>query len=384
MLSANRSRALNIVCYTEHIKRTELQIIHMFDGPRPSEPDLWSVRNEHWISETHRAAKKRGRRERQKEPLILCGHGVSLRVDGGTLLIRNGLTHFPQHREEFRFFKGDPAIPTRIILLDGSGYISFEVIDWLSEQGGALVRINWKGEVVSVIGGSGFAADPAKLRWQVESPEDPARRIAFATQLIAEKIANSIETLEAVIPATQSRDAATSRICRERDGLSARPPATVQDLLGIEGRAAAAYFRAWEGVPLRWNATSRRPIPDDWRAIGSRASVRSGKAKNVRASHPLNAMLNYAYAVLQSQLQIESVSAGYDPTLGIMHNGYKGSPALVFDLMEPRRPKVDAAVLGFAMAETFSGADFLIRSDGVLRLPPQLANRVCQLVRVAN
>jgi CRISPR/Cas system-associated endonuclease Cas1 len=91
-------------------------------------------------------------------------------------------------------------------------------------------------------------------------------------------------------------------------------------------------------------------------------------------------MINYAYTVLQSEVQIEAVSAGYDPTLGVMHNSYKGSPAFVFDLMEPRRPRVDAALLGFALAETFSPTDFVIRSDGVVRLAPQLARRVCQLV----
>ena len=100
----------------------------------------------------------------------------------------------------------------------------------------------------------------------------------------------------------------------------------------------------------------------------------------MRASHPLNAMLNYAYAVLQCTLKVEAVSAGYDPTLGIMHHGYNGSPALVFDLMEPHRPRVDAAVLAFSLSETFSGADFVIRSDGVVRLAPQLARRICQLV----
>jgi CRISP-associated protein Cas1 len=63
-----------------------------------------------------------------------------------------------------------------------------------------------------------------------------------------------------------------------------------------------------------------------------------------------------------------------------MHHGYHGSPALVFDLMEPNRPKVDAAVLAVALAETFSAADFLMRSDGVVRMAPQLARRVCQLV----
>jgi CRISPR-associated protein Cas1 len=91
-------------------------------------------------------------------------------------------------------------------------------------------------------------------------------------------------------------------------------------------------------------------------------------------------MINYAYSVLRSQAQIDAVAAGYHPTRGIMHHGYQGSPAFVFDLMEACRPRVDAAVLGFALSETFTGADFVIRSDGVVRLAPQLARRVCQLV----
>jgi CRISP-associated protein Cas1 len=94
--------------------------------------------------------------------------------------------------------------------------------------------------------------------------------------------------------------------------------------------------------------------------------------------------VNYAYAVLQSEVQIEAVAAGYDPTLGIMHNGYKGSPALVFDLTEPRRPRVDAAILAFALGDTFSAADFAIRSDGVVRLMPQLTRRVCQIAHVSD
>ena len=87
-------------------------------------------------------------------------------------------------------------------------------------------------------------------------------------------------------------------------------------------------------------------------------------------------MLNYAYAVLQSQIQIALVSQGYDPTIGIMHHTHQGSPAYVLDLMEPLRPVVDAAILKFALKTTFSGADFTLRRDGVCRLNPQLARRV--------
>jgi CRISP-associated protein Cas1 len=37
------------------------------------------------------------------------------------------------------------------------------------------------------------------------------------------------------------------------------------------------------------------------------------------ATHPVNALLNYAYAVLIARTQIRLVAEGYDPTLGIMH-----------------------------------------------------------------
>jgi hypothetical protein len=52
---------------------------------------------------------------------------------------------------------------------------------------------------------------------------------------------------------------------------------------------------------------------------------------------------------------------------------------LVFDLMEPKRPRADEAVLRFALSEMFTGADFVIRSDGVVRMAPQLARRVCRV-----
>jgi CRISPR/Cas system-associated endonuclease Cas1 len=74
------------------------------------------------------------------------------------------------------------------------------------------------------------------------------------------------------------------------------------------------------------------------------------------------------------------VSEGFDPTIGIMHHGFKDSPAYVFDLIEPERPKVDAAILNFVTVFEFSAADFTLRSDGVVRLSPQLARRVCALV----
>jgi CRISP-associated protein Cas1 len=95
-------------------------------------------------------------------------------------------------------------------------------------------------------------------------------------------------------------------------------------------------------------------------------------------------MLNYAYAVLQSQLQIQAVAEGYDPNLGLMHVDREYGPPFVFDLMEPERPKVDREIIEFLKSETLHPADFVIRTDGVVRLNPQLARHVVSLVASAK
>lgn len=100
---------------------------------------------------------------------------------------------------------------------------------------------------------------------------------------------------------------------------------------------------------------------------------------NHNAAHPVNAILNYAYAVLESQIRIKAISEGYDPTLGIMHHGRDKSSKFVFDLMEPDRPKVDRKILEFVKTNVFDPADFTIRSDGICRLNPEMARFVAGL-----
>ena len=156
------------------------------------------------------------------------------------------------------------------------------------------------------------------------------------------------------------------------------PPQTVDELRLLEAHSAVAYFRAWHATSLLWRASARHPIPDEWRRVGPRFTrVYATGSRN--ASHPVNAILNYAYAVLQSQVQIKAVADGYDPMLGIMHHDRDGAPAFVFDMMEPERPKVDRAVLGFLKSEALHPADFTLRQDGVVRLNPELARRVVDL-----
>ncbi|WP_336490666.1 CRISPR-associated endonuclease Cas1 [Methylobacterium nigriterrae] len=315
----------------------------------------------------------------------MCGHGISLRVENGSLAIKNGFTHFPQEQETFRYFRGDLDRPARIVVLDGSGHLTFDVLDWLAEQDVPLLRVSWTGDVVTVAGGSGYSADREKVAWQQATRNDPERRIAFASELIQTKIVRAAENLTLLHPKPDTLDQTRDKLAECVVLLRRAPPTSITALQGLEGGAAQAYFQAWRQTPLRWKKSKRHPIPPDWEFFGSRASVRATKKiKNRNATHPINAMLNYGYAVAVGQTKIRALANGYDPSLGIMHHEYREGPAFALDLVEPVRPLVDRAVIGFALEDELQPADFVLRADGACRLNPQMARHVVQLVAAAE
>ena len=292
-------------------------------------------------------------------------------------MVQDGFTHYPQQRDEFRFFRGDWRTPSRIVLIDGSGGLTFDVLDWLHSQAIELLRINWRGEVISVAGGHGYACDRAIVAMQVAG-RDNGRALQLARYLIGEKLANSAAALRDALPGSLPIDCAIEQLRRDAELLTTAQ--SVGDILGIEGRAAATYFGAWRSVPLKWKATNRHPIPDDWRRIGWRSSPANNKPTVKRnAAHPMNAMLNYAYGILENQVRAQTLAAGLDPTIGTLHGVYGDKHALVFDLMEPLRPAIDRQLLKFIQTQTFGSGDFTITSEGICRLNPQLARHVVSL-----
>jgi CRISPR-associated protein Cas1 len=204
------------------------------------------------------------------------------------------------------------------------------------------------------------------------------KRMEFCVSLITKKIEASILTLEKAVRRSDTWEKAIKNAYSTLTRLNENPPINVTELRALEANAAAAYFRAWRGIPIKWRGTRRRPIPESWKTIEQRTSPFQ-LAGNRNAAHPVNAMLNYAYAILQSRIQIDAVAQGYDPTIGIMHEGRDGSGAFVFDLMEPERPATDRKVLEFIKGHVFDPADFVIRSDGICRLNPDIARYVVTL-----
>jgi CRISPR-associated endonuclease Cas1 len=264
--------------------------------------------------------------------------------------------------------------------VDGSGSLSFDVMTWLSEQKISLVHLDWRGKVTSVLC-NGYGHDRQRVQAQIAALH-AGRGVSIAVGLIHAKITNSIETLKTCVPPSPAKEFAVLKLRNEVRELANRPPRSITELLGTEGRVAHAYFKTWQSSPLHWKGTARHPIPEDWYRVGQRQSLNTRKkGRNRFASHPVNAILNYAYAVLESQVRTWIVAEGYDPTIGYLHTNSERRPeALVFDLMEPLRPIADRTVLKFVHSHRFHPADFTIRSDGVCRLNPEMARYVAKLI----
>ena len=225
--------------------------------------NAWATRSGMWQSRVAKASARRTKRAKAQPALILGGHGVSLRIENGALTIQNGFTHYPQQREIIRYFRGDVALPERIILLDGSGSISFDVLSWLAEQKVSFIRIDWKGDIVCVASASGYSANPFRARRQLETRENPVQRNEFCRSIITRKIEATIITLEKSIPRSDKWERAMRSVYAGLSRLEETPPESISELRALEANCAASYFRSWVGMPIKWRGIGRRPIPDD-------------------------------------------------------------------------------------------------------------------------
>ena len=331
--------------------------------------ESYAERCRFWIEEAERQLSN-GWVPDDRKPLILNGHGASLGVRSGALTVRDGLTHHPQERKEFKVFPGRHNTPSRIVMLGHSGSVSIDALLWLSAQKVPLIVLDHRGRELSCLCTSTGAVDP-DLRLAQMVALRPEHATELSKDLIRAKIAGCLDNLGLFVPRSLSGDA-EPKLLRSLEQLDSA--STVAEVMLIEASAAAAYFALWQSVELRWSAKSLDKIPHAWRSGEQRESKVSGS--NRHASHPLNALMNYGFGLLESQVRITLASKGIDPAISYLHSIKAGRDGLVYDLMEPLRPTVERAVLGLANRTTFSISDFVTDVNGVCRLNPEFAKKL--------
>ena len=102
----------------------------------------------------------------------------------------------------------------------------------------------------------------------------------------------------------------------------------------------------------------------------------------MNASDPVNALLNYGYAILESQCRKALNSVGLEPTVGFLHEARQTKYPLVYDLQEPYRWLVDTTVISCLESGFFGEKDFYRMDNYVLRLKPEAARKLIDALRI--
>jgi len=272
----------------------------------------------------------------------------------------------------------------RIIVLGGvgtAGSLTFDALHWCAQQEIAVCLLTRDGGLESCL--TPEATADAKLRRRQYAAMDNGQASVIVQALFLRKLAGQQQTLATHLD-WPGRDQALATFrdwCQWLD--LDTPPAWEHDidqLRILEGRLAQVYFAAWVGWPLRWAKTDARRVPPHWLVARTRQSPLSWNGK--RAVDPCNAVLNYAYGVLEGQCRRALTMLGFDVTCGFPHSDKIGRDSLAYDLMELERPAVDGLVLDFLGRTTSHAGDFTRVSDGSCRLHPQLARAVVAGCRV--
>jgi CRISPR associated protein Cas1 len=120
-------------------------------------------------------------------------------------------------------------------------------------------------------------------------------------------------------------------------------------------------------------------VPRHWHHYTVRRSplTRSGHSPR-NAADPINALLNYGYALAEAEARIAALTVGLDPGLGILHTDQKHRDSLALDLLEALRPVVERHVLTLTTNRTFRATDFEETRDGRCRLRQPLTHDVAE------
>lgn len=276
-----------------------------------------------------------------KRVLYIDHRDTSLEIDGAALRVR-----LPDHPPQTLPL----ALLERVVLISDTTLDS-SLLATLADAGVGLVAFGGRGgrRVAHVVGA---LHGDARIRLnQALAASDLHERNILARHFVRSKLRAQQRLLRsaeeqrpdlrhAMVTGVEALGRALDSLRRDRPG--------DDHLRGLEGAAAAAYFRGFcELFPARLGflARVRRPPRD-----------------------PVNALLSLGYTLaMQSAVQSCWVT-GLDPGVGFLHAPAHGRPALACDLLEPWRATVDQFVWTLFRQETLRPEHFGVDGSGACLL----------------
>src|SRR5271170_351927 len=299
--------------------------------------------------------------------LTLFGFGIRVYVERGHLTIEDGIG---ADRRKARFPRVGHSV-RRLVMIGSDGMVSLSALCWLADQDAAFIMLDRDGSVLATTGP--VRPSDARLR----RAQALAHYTGTAIQIARELIGRKLEAQEKLALAGLNNCEAAEKIGSMRKAIPSAE--TIEAIRLIEARGAYAYWGAWNNLPINFPRADLRRVPEHWRVFRNRVSSLTGSPR--LATNPVNAMLNYLYAVLESESRLAVAALGLDPGLGVMHMDAPARDSLAFDVMEPVRPLVDAYLLNWIRRGTLRREWFFEQRDGSCRLMGPFAMQLAQTSR---
>jgi CRISPR-associated endonuclease Cas1/CRISPR-associated protein Cas4 len=277
--------------------------------------------------------------EEDRQPCHVQANGAVIGKDGETLQIRL--------RDGSRQGLGLRQISHLSVY--GQVQLTPGAIQGLCSEGVGVSFFSTGGWYYGALGGIATASVHTRLA-QFRAAAEPRLSLGLARSFVRGKILNC----RTLLRRNAAEPPASVLVRLRRLSREAGRVETLEALLGVEGSAARLYFqelgkllvpRSGGSLDFDFKGRNRRPPRD-----------------------PTNALLSFAYALLLRDARLALLAAGFDPTVGFLHQPRPGRPALALDLMEEFRPLVaDSVVLTAINTEVVQGTDF-VRAAGAVAL----------------
>ena len=282
-------------------------------------------------------------------PVLVIGPNAALRVRGETLDVEHG---FKPDRVRVRIDVDQPK--PAAILFDAHGeFLTGEAIRWCARYAIPLILPDGPGRAILLQESALETADAGR---GVDGRHAARIRDIAPSLIRAQVLADPVHVARAIVRAKLAASAAHAEAIDQRKwSLSLERARSVPEVVTIEARIAASYWRAFRDFGLRERRNGN--LPRSWLRFANRQ--KGAQFLGARhASHPINAMLNYAYVVEAGRLARALTAIGLALPIGFLHSDKKGRNSLVWDAIEPLRPEIDARVFKFIASREFARSDF--------------------------
>lgn len=296
--------------------------------------------------------------------VTLTGFGIRVTMQAGHLEIEDRIG---PDRRKFRLPRVGHRLK-RLVIVGADGVVSLAALRWLADQQAAFIMLERDGRVLTVTGP--VRPSDSRLRRAQALAGQLGTSLRIARELIDKKLAGQESVARHKLLATDTADT----IARHRAELAEAD--TSEKIRLIESLAASAYWAAWRNLPVNFPRKDEARVPDHWHLFGARVSPLTGSPR--LAVNPPNAILNYLYALLESESRLAAAALGLDPGLGMLHVDAPARDSLACDLMEPVRPHIDAFVLDWITREILKREWFFEQRDGNCRLMATLVERLSE------